>query len=146
LILRFFFDDTDKIKIRKKELSEIADKIFRDNNLLAENINIILTSDIKLQSINKEFLNHTEYTDIITFENIEKKSVRGEIYISLERVKVNSIKYSKSSIDDELHRVIIHGILHLAGYNDLKIQEKKQMTQMEDYFLNELNLLIQPKK
>jgi rRNA maturation RNase YbeY len=146
LILSFFFDDTDKIVIRRKELSVIADKVLRDNGLIAKKVNIILTSDKRLQVINEQFLNHKEYTDVITFSDIVKKSVKGEIYISMERIEVNSKKYSKGSIDNELHRVIIHGMLHLAGYNDLKTQEKKQMTQMEDYYLNELNLLIQPKR
>ena len=146
MIIKFFFDDTDRFKIRRKELSVIADKILRENGLFAEKVNIILTSDKRLQIINKKFLSHKEYTDIITFKDTVRKTVSGEIYISMERIKVNSKRYSKGDMVNELHRVIIHGMLHLAGYDDLEIQEKKQMTQMEDYYLNELNLLIQPKK
>jgi rRNA maturation RNase YbeY len=146
LILRFFFDDTNKFRIRRKELSVIADKILRGNGLFAEKVNIILTSDKRLQVINKRFLGHKDYTDIITFGDIVRKTVSGEIYISIERIKINCKKYSKGNIDNELHRVIIHGILHLAGYDDQKTTEKKQMTKMEDYYLNELDLLIQPKK
>lgn len=146
MILRFHFEDTDKIKIRKRELEVIAEKILKDNNLLAGKIDIILTTDKRLQIINQKFLNHTDYTDIITFRDQGKESVKGEIYISIERVKVNSMKYSETRFENELYRVLIHGMLHLAGYNDLKMHEKKQMTQMEDYYLNELNLQIQMMK
>lgn len=146
MILRFHFEDTDKIKIRKRELEVIAEKILKDNNLLAGKIDIILSTDKRLQIINQKFLNHTDYTDIITFRDQGKESVKGEIYISIERVKVNSMKYSETRFENELYRVLIHGMLHLAGYNDLKMHEKKQMTQMEDYYLNELNLQIQMMK
>ena len=142
MILKIYFEDTVKISIRKRELLAIIDKVILREGLLGKKIDIILTNDEKLKIINEKYLNHEDYTDIITFKDIGKESVSGELYISLERVKANSKEFSENSFINELYRVIIHGILHLVGYNDLTMSEKKQMTQLEDYYLNELNLLI----
>ena len=142
MILKIYFEDTVKISIRKRELLAIIDKVILREGLLGKKIDIILTNDEKLKIINEKYLNHEDYTDIITFKDIGKESVSGELYISLERVKANSKEFSENSFINELYRVIIHGILHLVGYNDLTMSEKKQMTQLEDYYLNKLNLLI----
>ena len=142
MILSIYFKDTGKISIRKKELLAIIEKVIAKEGLLGKKIDIIITNDERLQIINEKYLNNKDYTDIITFRDIGKESVGGEIYISLERVRANSKKFSENRLISELYRVIIHGILHLVGYNDLTIPEKKQMTQMEDYYLKELNLQI----
>ena len=142
MILRIYFEDADKIGIRKKELLAIIEKVIAKEGLLGKEIDIIITNDDRLQIINEKYLNHKDYTDIIAFKDIGKESVGGELYISLERVRENSRKFSEKSLISELYRVIIHGILHLVGYNDLTIAERKQMTQLEDYYLNELNLQI----
>lgn len=86
--------------------------------------------------LNIEYLNHNTLTDIITFDSAEKENeISGEIYISIERVKENASSLNSIFID-ELHRVIIHGILHLCGYMDKKKEEKETMRYKEDYYLS----------
>ncbi len=102
-------------------------------------LNIILCDDDYLYQLNKKFLNHNTYTDIITFDNSDKAAViEGDIYISIPRVKENAKKFS-ASIQQELSRVLIHGILHLIGYNDQTLNQKKQMKEKEDYYLEKLS-------
>ena len=88
-------------------------------------------SDEHLLNINKEFLNHDTYTDIITFDYSEKKAISGEIFISIDRVRENAGKY-KVTFEKELLRTVIHGVLHLCGYGDKKPTDKKKMRAKED--------------
>ncbi len=103
----------------------------------AGDINIIFCDDDFLLQINKDYLKHDYYTDIITFQYNEKKIINGDLFISLDRVNENSIKYN-SNKKEELLRVIIHGILHLCGYNDKTKDEKIIMTAKEDYYLSQI--------
>ncbi len=98
------------------------------------NIAIVFTTDEYLKDINIKFLKKDYYTDIISFDNSTERELSGDLIISIERVKENSLQYSQS-LCDELHRVIIHGILHILGYNDLTESEKVIMSQKEDYYL-----------
>lgn len=99
-------------------------------------ITYIFCTDSSLLEINEEFLDHHDYTDIITFPLSEVANIiRGEIYISIDRVKENSI-INKVSFNRELSRVLVHGVLHLAGYDDHTIKEKKIMRYKEDYYLD----------
>ncbi len=95
------------------------------------NINYIFVSDERLYEMNVQFLNHKTYTDIITFDYSENDRIEGDIYISADRVKENAIKFKSNEIT-ELHRVIIHGVLHLCGYKDKTEKDSKKMRQMED--------------
>jgi probable rRNA maturation factor len=88
-------------------------------------------NDETLLDMNKHYLNHNTYTDIITFDYTEKKKIAGEIFISTDRVKENARKFN-SSFDDELKRVIIHGILHLCGYKDKTTSDAKAMRLKEE--------------
>jgi probable rRNA maturation factor len=92
-------------------------------------------SDEYLLGINKQYLNHNYYTDIITFDFCEGMSISGDIYISIERIKENA-KNEHKTFSNELRRVIIHGILHLCGYKDKKPADTRQMRQKEDYYLS----------
>jgi len=85
--------------------------------------------------LNREFLNHDTLTDIITFDESAGKLISGEIYISVERIKENSVKF-RSSFNDELHRVMIHGILHSIGYRDKKPKEISVMRKKEEAYLS----------
>lgn len=98
---------------------------------------IIFCSDEYLKDINKQFLQHDHFTDIVTFNlnDNPKQPIEGEIYISIDRVKENAHTY-KTPQNRELHRVIFHGALHLCGYNDKTIKEKAMMTAEEDICLN----------
>ena len=98
-------------------------------------ISFIFCSDSFLLEYNVKYLNHNTLTDIITFDYSLDKLVSGDIFISVERVQENANKF-EVRFNDELHRVMIHGILHLCDYNDKTIQEKQQMRQKEDYYLS----------
>ena len=103
-------------------------------------LNFVFCSDSFLLSMNKQYLQHDTYTDIITFDySSEDKGlpVSGDIYISIERVKENAVKFSKA-FENELHRVIIHGTLHLLGYKDKTKAAKEEMTKQEDLCLKAL--------
>ena len=97
-------------------------------------INIILTSDEYLGKMNLQYLQHDTLTDIITFDYTEDGKVSGDLFISIERVEENAAVYSRS-VAEELHRVMIHGVLHLCGYADKKPSEKKTMTRREEHYM-----------
>ena len=102
---------------------------------LVSHINYIFCADDYLLEINKQYLSHNTYTDIISFPYSEdSEPITGDIYISIDRVKENAIIF-KTSFNAELHRVIFHGALHFAGFNDKKKGEKMIMRQKEDYYL-----------
>ena len=94
----------------------------------------IFCSDDYLQKLNIKFLNHQDLTDVISFDYSEKTKIKGDVFISAERVRENAKTYGVK-FKEELSRVIIHGILHLAGYNDKKPEEKKIMRKLENQFL-----------
>lgn len=98
-------------------------------------LNYIFCSDAYLLEMNLSYLNHDTLTDIITFDNAEVKGlIEGDIFISIDRVKENSIKF-EVPFEDELHRVMVHGALHLLGYKDKKKEEKEKMREKENYYL-----------
>jgi rRNA maturation RNase YbeY len=100
-------------------------------------INFIFCSDDYLLSINQQYLQHDTLTDIITFDyskGLKNVPISGDIFISVERVKENAARFSKT-IEDELHRIMIHGVLHLLGYKDKTKADKQEMTRQEDLYL-----------
>lgn len=101
------------------------------------NISFIFCSDNYLLDVNKKYLSHDYFTDIITFDYVEGNIINGDIFISVNRVGENAKEFSKT-FGNELHRILIHGVLHLLGYKDKKRTDKKLMTQKEDYFLKVL--------
>lgn len=136
MVVRFFSEEiTFKLPHPRKTSNWIKEAIRMEKGHLGE-LNYIFCSDQYLLSINQRYLNHNTLTDIITFGNSEKGGpVSGEIYISIERVKENS-KYFEVSFNDELHRVIIHGVLHLLGYKDKKSSDKALMRKKEEAYLS----------
>ncbi len=94
----------------------------------------IFCSDKYLLNINRKHLQHDFYTDVITFDYSEDNMVSGDVFISIDRVKENAQSIGCPFID-ELHRVMVHGLLHLLGYNDKTAEEKSEMTEKEDCFL-----------
>ena len=114
----------------------LVNLIHQENRNFAA-ISILYTDDEYLLEINKKFLNHNYYTDIITFNFNKDKDINGELIISLERVKENAKKYNEN-FNVELLRVLIHGVLHLCGYNDKGNLEKTVMRFKENIYLNNL--------
>jgi len=98
-------------------------------------ITYIFCSDDFLLDINMKYLNHNYYTDIITFNYNIDKVLNGDVYISYDTVISNAEEFSQGNVKDELERVIIHGVLHLAGFNDKTEDEQVKMTKMEDWAL-----------
>jgi probable rRNA maturation factor len=94
-------------------------------------ISLIFCDDAKILEINQQYLNHDYYTDIITFDYSEGKLISGDIFISVETVATNAGKFN-TAFSNELHRVIIHGILHLCGFDDHTPELRKQMTLLEN--------------
>ena len=98
-------------------------------------INYIFCDNEQILEINKQYLNHDYTTDIITFDYSENKTLSADIYISIEQVRENKTIYNVTMLD-ELHRVMIHGILHLAGWQDKTEDQQKKMRKEEDYYLS----------
>lgn len=138
----YFFTENNFIVKQKNKLKQwIKDSIEEEKCKLGE-INYIFCSDDYLLDINIKHLNHNFYTDIVTFDYRENNTISGELFISTDRVKDNS-KNNKTLFEEELHRVIIHGILHIIGYNDKSEEEIKIMREKENYYLEKFKLLQQ---
>ena len=134
--VRFFTEETTfKLAHPRKTITWIKEAIKKEKGQLNE-LNYIFCSDQYLLSINQQYLNHNTLTDIITFDHSEKGApISGEIYISVERVEENA-KHFEVPFDEELHRVIIHGVLHLLGYKDKKSSDKALMRKKEEAYLS----------
>lgn len=138
-----FFEEDIHIRLKNKaKLREwITDTILAEGYKLKE-INYIFCSDEYLLQINRQYLDHDTYTDIITFDNSEKeKDITGDIFISIDRIRENAEKFA-TGVVNELHRVIIHGALHLLGYTDKKTDSKHLMTAKEDHYLGKRNFTL----
>ena len=98
-------------------------------------INYIFCDDEYLLKINQDFLDHDYYTDIITFDQVRGKTISGEIFVSLQRIKDNASLISKN-YEEEKKRVIAHGVLHLCGYKDKTEEQQKIMRAKEDFYLS----------
>lgn len=126
---------------QKTALKNWIQTVIEKEKLKTGTINYIFCSDEALLKINQQFLNHNTYTDIITFDYREANTVNGEIYISTERIKENAQKFDVS-FEEELHRVMIHGVLHICGYKDKGKEAAALMRKMEDKALNILNTFV----
>ncbi len=135
--ISFFSEDIVFNLSQKQKIREWINKAVREEGFRrVSELNFIFCSDNYLLDINKQYLDHDTYTDIVTFDSSEKEGViAGDIFISVDRVRENALKFSVSEID-ELHRVIIHGVLHLCGYRDKKKEEKALMRKKENEYLD----------
>ncbi len=133
--INFFAEDIEFNLRQKSKIRSWLKSILRQNNRTISSINYIFTSDKYLLQVNKEYLNHSTLTDIITFDqSLNAGRIESDIYISIDRVKENSINL-QISFEDELHRVMVHGILHLLGYTDKNDVEKEEMREKENHYL-----------
>ena len=139
--VQFFQEDiTFKLKDKRPVKQWITETVRAEGFILKE-VSYIFCSDVYLLQVNKQFLNHNYFTDIITFDHSAgEELIAGDVFISVERVRENAAKY-KVSVTEELHRVIIHGALHLVGYNDKTSADKEKMTLKEDFYLNKRNFI-----
>lgn len=135
--VQFFYEETNSFSLidHDKTKKWIANIISNEGYVLFS-INYIFCNDEYLHQINLEYLNHDTYTDVITFDNSEKgKEIEGEIYISIERINENA-QSNETTFINELHRVMVHGVLHLVGFNDKTKEEKQEMRKQEETYLS----------
>lgn len=132
-----FFEEDIRFKLKNRNgLKQWIKETIGAEGFKLKELNYIFCSDAYLLQINQQYLDHDTFTDIITFDNSEKAGIiEGDIFISIERIRENAMKFS-SGEENELHRVIIHGALHLLGYQDKKAESKKLMTEKEDHYLS----------
>jgi probable rRNA maturation factor len=134
LRIRIYYDDI-KYRLRKsKRALSIIKKVIMDEKKIPGDLYYIITNDKEMLKINKEFLNRDTLTDVIAFDYSEEEKIDGEIYISKDTVKRNANDY-KVSLREEILRVMIHGALHLCGYNDKNEAEKRIMRKKENEWI-----------
>jgi rRNA maturation RNase YbeY len=131
--------ETDFALDDEEQIISWIEKVIQKEGYKVGEINYIFCTDSYLHKINVEFLQHDTYTDIISFDYTLGKTISGDIYISIDRVKENAQEYSVS-FTEELHRVMIHGILHYAGYKDKTEDEKTVMRNKENESVLILNI------
>ena len=137
--IHFFAEDISLPKFKKTFVRDIISFISSNENTLIKECNVIFCSDTYLLNINKQYLNHDYYTDVITFEYPDNEFKNTDIYISVDRVLDNSIQLSQD-FQKELFRVIIHGILHICNYKDNTEASKIIMTNRENFYLQKFLL------
>ncbi len=128
----FFCEDVERPRVKYIALKNWIKSVIESHKKKVGKIAYVFCSDEFLLNMNKEYLKHDYYTDVITFDNTEdeKGKISGEIYISVDRVAENAKTYNTE--DTEIFRVIIHAILHLLGYDDKTPEEQEKMRAMED--------------
>lgn len=131
IAIEFYSEDVDFVLDQEKSLADWINEIISLAEKKLLHLNFIFCSDPYLHHINVEYLNHDTLTDIITFPYSELPQIEGDIFISIDRVRENASEY-KVPFDNELRRVISHGVLHLCGYGDKTAAEKEQMRSKED--------------
>jgi probable rRNA maturation factor len=134
--IRFYFQ-ADRFYLHNRTLlKQFLLQLFRKERVRVSSLNYIFCSDEYLLSINKAYLQHDFYTDIVTFNlSKPKEPIIGEIYISIDRVKENALQF-KQAYYKELHRVVFHGALHLCGYKDKSESEISVMRKKEDAYIS----------
>ena len=139
-MISYFFEDTDFIfkgkTLNNKWLRLVAESEIRK----VGNISIIFCSDNYILDVNQKYLQHDYFTDIITFDYCEGDKLSGDLFISVDTVWENAIEYG-TEFNDELNRVMVHGVLHLIGYDDHCDEDIKEMRAKENYYLSIRDLM-----
>jgi len=136
--IQYFNEDVPFPKIKRRKSTNWVKKTILSEEKRVGDISFIFCSDNYLLEVNKTYLDHDYFTDIITFDYVEGMLINGDIFISVDRVLENSVEF-KTTFENELNRILIHGILHLLGYMDKNKEDKLLMTEREDFYLKLLN-------
>ena len=139
-MVNYYFEDT-AFKLKAKTKIKNWLKLVAESEVYTlGNVSVIFCSDNYILDINQRFLQHDYFTDIITFDYSEGSKISGDLFISVDSVEENSIEYG-TDFENELHRVIVHGILHLIGYDDHTDEDVRIMRSKENYYLSLYDLL-----
>lgn len=134
-MVRYFFEDTDFVFKPRRFTSSWLKTVAESEIRKLRDVNIIFCSDNYILDINQRFLQHDYFTDIITFDYCEGADLSGDLFISVDSVRENALEYG-TEFDDELNRVIVHGVLHLIGYDDHTEEDISVMRSKENYYLD----------
>jgi probable rRNA maturation factor len=133
--INFFVEGVDYPGIDKKSIQKQIIFLIQNEGKIPGEISVIFCTDDYLLEINKQYLQHDYYTDILTFDYSEGYVVSGDLFISIDRIKDNAAQFNRL-FREELYRVVFHGILHLTGYSDHSREEKREIRMKEDYYLS----------
>jgi probable rRNA maturation factor len=134
--ISFYFRETAFSLRNRRKLKHFIAEIFRSNKKTLVGMIYVFSTDRDVLKINRQYLNHDFYTDVITFNLSEGSDIQGEAYLSADRIKENAKRYNVS-FSEELHRVIFHAALHLCGYRDKTANEKTAMRKQENEYLHQ---------
>ena len=137
MAIRFFSDEVSFHLKGKRKISQWIKQVAIKEGKKTGSLSYIFVSDEIIFEMNKKYLQHDDYTDIITFDNSSGNTVSGEMYVSIDTVKSNAIEY-QTNLRNEFLRVMVHGLLHLCGHNDKTPVEQREMRTTEDKYLNEI--------
>lgn len=133
-MIQFFFEEVETLALGDKTTDWLKNIIITEQKKVGK-ITYVFCTDEALLKVNKDFLQHDYYTDVITFDYVKGKTISADIFVSLPRISENAETLNKI-FNIELHRVLAHGILHLCGYSDKTEEEIHQMRQKEDFYLS----------
>ena len=124
-------------KIRHAETISMVKRVLRREEIIKAFISIVFINDRRMVQLNKEFLDHRYPTDVLSFplEETTKSRIEGEVYVNLDQARRQASEYHVS-LKNERARLVIHGVLHLAGYRDTDVRDKKKMHTLEDFYMN----------
>jgi len=138
-MIQYIAEEIELPTLEKRSVNRWIKEVAADYGKKLGEIAFVFCSDARILEVNKQYLNHDYYTDIITFDYTEASVISGDIFISIDTVKSNAEEFSQNFIT-ELHRIIIHGILHLCGQDDKTPELRLEMTRKENAALGKLQL------
>ena len=139
-LIEFYAEDIDFELENEDEIVNWLKEILVAENKELDTITYIFCSDAYLLTINQTYLKHEDYTDIITFP-YNRNPIEGDVFISIERAQENAAQFNVT-MTDEIHRLFVHGLLHLMGYDDKDSDSKKRMTELEDHYLSKRSFVV----
>ncbi len=135
-MIQYYNESSDTLPLDERRVSAWIQRTAARYGRQVGRINYLFCTDERILEVNRQFLQHDYYTDIITFDYSEGDTVSGDLFISVDTVRSNAAQYG-ARFDDELHRVIIHGVLHLCGQDDKAPADRAEMTRKENLALEE---------